>query len=90
MQSLKLTSVSIQHRCGLRQGTPIANLFIIAIKPLHRLLEAAAEADILTPLHGREVKLRVSLYADDVVIFANQDRQEINTMLDIFNQSSKA
>lgn len=45
---------------------------------------------ILAPLPGRETKLCVSLYADDAVIFANHDRQEIDTLLDTLNQLSEA
>ena len=38
---------------------------------------------LLAPLPGRELKLRVSLYADDAVIFAKPIQQEIDALLDI-------
>ena len=60
------------HMQGLRQGDPLSPLlFIIAIDPLHHLLAAASDLGVLAPLPGRGQSLRVSLYADDVVIFAN-------------------
>lgn len=38
---------------------------------------------IIDNLPGREVKLRVSLYEDDTVIFANPIKEEINNLLQI-------
>lgn len=57
--------------------------FHLAIDVLHRLIAKAAENDILAPLPGRELKLRISLYADDAVIFANPDREEVDKLLEI-------
>uniref|UniRef100_A0A453CKI6 Reverse transcriptase domain-containing protein n=1 Tax=Aegilops tauschii subsp. strangulata TaxID=200361 RepID=A0A453CKI6_AEGTS len=64
----------IVHRQGLRQGDPLSPLlFIIAIDPLHRLQQRASDLQMIQPLPGRDIKLRVSLYADDAVIFANPE-----------------
>lgn len=74
----------INHRRGLRQGDPPSPLlFILAIDPLHRLISKAAMDGIIAPLPVREIKLRVSVYADDAVIFANPDRDEIDKLLHI-------
>jgi hypothetical protein len=60
----------IQHGRGLRQGDPLSPmLFILAIDPLHRLLQNATERGLLTKLNSRAARFRASLYADDAVIF---------------------
>lgn len=80
-----------QHRKGLRQGDPLSPLlFILAIDPLHRLLAAATEQGVLAPLPGRGVSMRVSLYADDAVIFANPIKEEVETLLVILKQFGEA
>ncbi|XP_073359869.1 uncharacterized mitochondrial protein AtMg01250-like [Aegilops tauschii subsp. strangulata] len=72
----------IRHKKGLRQGDPLSPLlFILAIDPLQRLFEAAAVADELQPLLVRGALLRVSLYADDAVVFANPQREEVDKIL---------
>uniref|UniRef100_A0A453T3H5 Reverse transcriptase domain-containing protein n=1 Tax=Aegilops tauschii subsp. strangulata TaxID=200361 RepID=A0A453T3H5_AEGTS len=82
---------TIRHRKGLRQGDPLSPLlFILAIDPLHRVLKAAVEQDLIAPLPGREIKLKVSLYADDAVIFANLDRHEVDTIMEILNEFRNA
>ena len=69
---------------GLRHGDPLSPLlFIIAIDALHRLIERATEENLLPPLPGRDIKLRVSLYVDDIVLFANPDKTEIETIMHI-------
>ena len=60
----------IQHGRGLRQGDPLSPLlFILAIGPLHRLLQVAIERGLLSKLNGRVARFRASMYADDAVIF---------------------
>lgn len=58
-------------------------LFILAIDPLHRLLRAATEQGILAPLSNHCVNTRVSLYADDAILFANPSRREIDNLMAI-------
>jgi hypothetical protein len=53
-------------------------LFILAIDPLHRIMELAATKNIIHPVLPRSAKLRCSLYADDAAIFANPDQQELS------------
>ena len=73
-------------RRGLRQGDPLSQLlFIIAIDPLHRLLQRATELGQLDPIPGRDLALRVSLYADDAIIFANPVKEEIDTLMSIIH-----
>ena len=82
---------SIKHRRGLRQGDPLSPfLFDLAIDPLHRLLERATNLGILLPLPAREATIRVSLYADDAIIFVNPDRPELLRMLDVLNLFGQA
>lgn len=81
----------IWHHRGLRQGDSLSPLlFILAIDPLHRLLAAASEHGILAPLPGHGTSMRVSLYANDVVIFANPSRQEVDTLMELLNQFGDA
>ena len=81
-----MPEVQLLHQQGLRQGDPLSPLlFILAIDPLHRLLRLAAERNIINPLPGRELKLRVSLYADDAVLFANPIAEEIEALMGILH-----
>lgn len=81
----------ILHGKGLRQGDPLSPLlFIIAIDPLHRLLQRAADLNIIAPLPGRDISMRISLYADDAVIFANPIKEEIDTLMEILHDFGEA
>ena len=60
----------ITHGRGLCQGDPLSPLlFILAINPLQHLLSLATEAGVLTRVARNRARLRVSLYADNAVIF---------------------
>lgn len=86
------TGRSFKHRRGVRQGNPLSPLlFILALEPLHLLLQLAEADARLTPIQNRTVKLRVSLYADDAALFVNPIKSDVDTVkeiLDLFGEAS--
>ena len=77
---------SIRHGRGLRQGDPLSPLlFVIAIDPLHRILELATEMGALTKLRGKSPHLRISMYADDAALFVAPLQDDIRTLANILN-----
>lgn len=83
---------AIGHGRGLRQGDPLSPLlFILAIDPLHRLLNITTERGLLTKLNGRTARLRVSMYVDDATIFlkpTHKNVQNLKDMLICFGRSA--
>lgn len=74
-----------KHARGVRQGDPLSPmLFILAIDPLHRLIELAASMVLLQPILPRGATLRCSLYADDAAIFANPSCTELHHIIKSF------
>jgi hypothetical protein len=74
----------IEHHRGLRQGDSLSPfLFDLAMEPLHRLLDVASEAGILTKLRGTQCTFRASLYEDDVALFINPTMQDVQGLCDI-------
>jgi retron-type reverse transcriptase len=72
---------NIKHAKGLRQGDPLSPLlFIIAIDPLQRIIEKAAQHGLLQPVLPKQAKLRCSLYADDAALFANPLPAELDRL----------
>jgi hypothetical protein len=60
----------ILHGRGLRQGDPLSPMiFILALDPLHWLLDMATDSGLLHPIGANLVRLRTSLYADDTSLF---------------------
>jgi hypothetical protein len=60
----------IFHRRGLRQGDPLSPmLFILVMDVLGHMISKAASEGLLLPLSRRPLQHRISIYADDVVLF---------------------
>lgn len=58
------------HQHGLRQGDPLSPmLFILVMDVLNCMVEKANNEGLLQPLATRSIHHRVSLYANDVVMF---------------------
>jgi mannosylglycoprotein endo-beta-mannosidase len=83
---------AIQHGRGLRQGDPLSPLlFILAIDPLHRILQVATEKGLLSELYGRAARFRVSMYADDAILFikpTSQDADNLKRILTHFGEAT--
>ena len=81
----------LRHARGLRQGDPLSPyLFILAMDVLSRIFDIAAEEGHLTPLKGRQARLRLSLYADDVMIFTNPIKEGISCIMRIMKAFGEA
>jgi hypothetical protein len=60
-------------------------LFILAMEPLHKLIQVVANDGLLSPLPVRNASLRTSLYADDAAIFLNPIKEEVRVVADILS-----
>ena len=74
----------IYHQRGLRQGDPLSPmLFILVMDVLCHIINKDAEQNMLQPLARRALRHRISLYADDVVLFLRPSASDIEITLDI-------
>jgi hypothetical protein len=74
----------IEYRRGLRQGDPLSPmLFILVMDVLGYMIQRAAEENLLQPLARRALQHRISIYADDVVIFLKPSSGDIDIILDL-------
>ena len=82
----------ICHARGLQQGDPLSPmLFVLAMEVLGGLIRWAESQSIFSPLRCAAVRSRVSLYADDVVMFITPEVNNIvaiKTILQIFGDVS--
>jgi hypothetical protein len=82
----------ICHARGLWQGDPLSPfLFVIAMEALNVLFRLVDSWGILLSLRAWAIRYRLSLYADDLVIFvipAEQDLRCIQAILQVFGQAS--
>jgi hypothetical protein len=60
-------------------------LFVLAIDPLQRIIEAAAKKEILKPILPKMANLCCSLYADDAAIFTEPTALELDRLLRILH-----
>jgi hypothetical protein len=81
----------IAYQRGLRQGDPLPSmLFILVMDILSLLVQRASKEGRLQPLASRQLNHRISIYADDAVIFMKPDSTNINLVLDILRLFDKA
>jgi mannosylglycoprotein endo-beta-mannosidase len=72
---------AFRHGRGLRQGDPISPmLFIIVMDVLSGMFRAVEERGLLSDLRSLGIRNRVSLYADDVVVFAKPIEGELEAV----------
>lgn len=87
----ELTDI-IRHRRGLRQGDPLSPLlFTIASDVLAALFAFADQMGALKRNRNLLPSRRISMYADDVVIFTEPDMTELNSvklLLHCFGEAS--
>jgi hypothetical protein len=60
-------------------------LFILAIDMLQHVFRWATEAALLSLLRERTTRLRLSLYADDAVIFINPVQSDVDMVMAILS-----
>ncbi|WVZ94091.1 hypothetical protein U9M48_040028 [Paspalum notatum var. saurae] len=83
---------SFVHRRGLRQGDPLSPmLFILVMEVLNGLVVKASQQNLLHPLAVPQISHRISLYADDVIMFLRPIRTDLtllSQLLDVFGIAS--
>jgi hypothetical protein len=82
----------IMHRKGLRQGDPLSPmLFVLVMDVLRSLFKLAENRGLLHDLDDANVRCRLSIYADDVVLFVRpleEDLKCVRLILDCFGAAS--
>lgn len=82
----------IYNCCGLRQGGPLSPmLFILIMEPLHKMVDLAASRGVLAPLAETGLRQRLSMFADDVMLFIKPnelDLQASSLILNLFGEAS--
>ena len=77
---------------GFRQGDPLSPmLFILCMEPLYALFRNATEHGLLAHLARSSMHQRVSMFADDIVVFIKLSELEAATcraILHLFGQAS--
>ena len=63
-------------------------LFILVMDVLCHLIKKAADEHMLQPLARRALQHRISLYADDVVLFLRPSASDIEITLQLFGNAS--
>ena len=80
----------IRHGKGLRQGDPMSPLlFLLAIDPLHHILDKVTRQGKLQPLQANTATLCASLYADDAAVFIKPIKEDVHyfsSVLDAFRE----
>jgi hypothetical protein len=82
----------ICHEKGLRQGDPLSPLlFILAMEVLNALFTCVDDQGLLMSLCASAIRFRVSLYADDLVVFLALQETDVwlaRTIMEFFADAS--
>ena len=74
----------IRHGKGLRQGDPMSPLlFVLAIDPLHHILNKATTQGKLHPIRRNTATHHASLYADDAAGFVKPMKEDVSCFASI-------
>jgi hypothetical protein len=77
----------IKHAKGLRQRDLLSPmLFIMAMDPLQKLLDMVTQEGLLTPIGSAPIKMRTSLYTDDVMLFVRPIAMDISNLQHLLHQ----
>jgi hypothetical protein len=81
----------IIHRHGLRQGDPLSPMsFILVMDVLGHMISKAEIEGLLMPLSRRSLQHRISIYADDMVLFLRPEAEDISLTMGILNLFGEA
>jgi hypothetical protein len=81
----------IQHARGLRQGDPTSPLlFVAGMEVITGLVAKAVEESLYQNLAGILALQRISVYADDVVLFLKPDNAELQATKEILTMFGEA
>jgi hypothetical protein len=84
---------SIQQRRGVHQGDPASPiLFVAGMEVLTTVISIAVQDQIFLRLAGISLLQRISLYADDIVVFIKPEEHEpraIREIVQIFGEASR-
>ena len=76
----------IEYKRGLRQGDSLSPmLFILVMDVLGFMINKAVEESLLQPLARRALPHRISIYADDVLIFLRPSAGDIDIILELLH-----
>ncbi|KAM0869563.1 hypothetical protein ACQ4PT_040591 [Festuca glaucescens] len=82
----------IYHARGLRQGDPLSpQLFVLMMEVATCLIRKAVEEELFSPIGNCTPEQRLSIYADDVVLFVkpnSMDLMAVREILGIFGEAS--
>lgn len=81
----------ICHGRGLRQGDPLSPmLFVLTMEVLNAIIIQADQCNLFQSLRPDRIRFRVSLYADNLVIFLSLHRKDLKLIYAILEAFARA